>query len=1341
MADLRPPPIRLIVLRHPFSQSREVVEAPFGQTLEALAADQDLADAHALALVGGVAVPRAAWKWLKPKPGVEVILRRVPEKGGKSGLGALLSIASFFVPAFGPTISILGQSFSVGQMLVKGALFLASSALSRPQSQRLGSTGARDAPTFQLTGTSNKAAPYGPVPRLYGCHRIYPPIAAVPYTETIGGKHYLNMLFDFGYGPLLFDDFRIGATPLANFTGVEMEVRPGYENDAPITLYRNDVSAQALAILIEQADGARVIETGLGADEATLNFVFQQGLVTFDPESGGRLNRTVRIHVDYRLAGSGGPWLYEGVQGTVVPTASTAATLIASTATSKTYRTDEKTTGAVQLSVDMVEGDELRISTRSYGDTVWVQQSVQVCAGGAMVVTYVTNGEQLIPVEEWVTDEGTRSVSLIVAPSVQSEILIEQVTPAAAPVVNGFSYSYPSSGYYDFRARKVSPYLTSARIIFPTRGKYEIRVQRITADTESSSVLDDITWSGLNSVTYASPTNVTGHALIALRIEATEQLSGVVQEFSAICTALLKTWDGAAWTDWVETRNPAWAYADILSGTANARPIDRARLDADALKAWADDCAAGGIEFNGVFDFRTTVFEAARDVAAVGRASFHMRDGLYSIVQDKAQTVPVQHFTPRNSWGYSGSRRFVELPHALKCRFLNRDKDWQQDERMVCDDGYTEETATRFEVIELFGVDNADQAWKDGRRYIANARLRPEEHSFFADVEHIVCNRGDLIRVSHDVPLFGLGYGRLKAVTLNGTSEATAATLDAAIVMETGQAYSLRIRRANGASVVAGIDVVVGEQTAVTFTTPIPAASAPAAGDLFMFGKTGAESVELLVTAIEPRADLSAQIKCVDAAPAVYQADAGTIPPWTSQISLPAVWERRPARPILEEPASDESVLILTPDGGYQAVMQIEVSIPGGSVVPAVSLEITWRAEDDDAWQVMSLPPVSPQTVTIADVQAGIAYQVRARTLGGDGSASLYTEIAHTVIGASTAPPAVTNLLIRNGGLVWDHAPPRDHAGYRVRYRFDMSRHWDSAAPAHIGLVTDTPFPVDSILAAGGTAVFLVRAEDLAGNLSEEPATLIVNLGDAVTDNVILTHNLHTAFPGTVVDGAVDAGKLKADDTAAFWGPAGSPFWGLPDAAFWDTQFAQMTYTFSVAPSVEESGPGRVLLAHDLTGNGFAIDFKMAGSEEAFWGAPDEPFWGAAADPFWALPPDWTAWPGELTPIPAAGIDFRIVMAGGSQRGIIHTLSVLLDVPDVIEHLDDVAIDSAGTRLPLAAAYRAIQNVGLTLQDAGTGARSIFIIDKDADLGPLVQARDGSGTPVDALIDATIQGY
>lgn len=59
-----------------------------------------------------------------------------------------------------------------------------------------------------------------------------------------------------------------------------------------------------------------------------------------------------------------------------------------------------------------------------------------------------------------------------------------------------------------------------------------------------------------------------------------------------------------------------------------------------------------------------------------------MRDGKFSVVRDVPQTVPVQHFTPRNATGFRGLKTFTRLPHGLKVRFVNPEREWQQGNRV-----------------------------------------------------------------------------------------------------------------------------------------------------------------------------------------------------------------------------------------------------------------------------------------------------------------------------------------------------------------------------------------------------------------------------------------------------------------------------------------------------------------------------------------------------------------------------------------------------------------------------------------------------------------------------------
>ena len=128
-------------------------------------------------------------------------------------------------------------------------------------------------------------------------------------------------------------------------------------------------------------------------------------------------------------------------------------------------------------------------------------------------------------------------------------------------------------------------------------------------------------------------------------------------------------------------------------------------------------------EFNGIFDTKTSVYEALKVVGNVANGSFNISDGKYSVIIDRERSTPVQHFTPRNSWGFKASKTFPQESHAIRARYVEPDQDWQQDEIIVYDDGYSEDNATFFQESEYFGVTDSSQAFRLGRFELAAKRF------------------------------------------------------------------------------------------------------------------------------------------------------------------------------------------------------------------------------------------------------------------------------------------------------------------------------------------------------------------------------------------------------------------------------------------------------------------------------------------------------------------------------------------------------------------------------------------------------------------------------------------
>lgn len=409
-------------------------------------------------------------------------------------------------------------------------------------------------------------------------------------------------------------------------------------------------------------------------------------------------------------------------------------------------------------------------------------------------------------------------------------------------------------------------------------GQYEVRVTRgifgWTGQVEQG--FNTMVWTLLRSISHQLP-STTGTTKLAVRIKATDQLNGVVSTLNCISAQRVRRWDGVngVWLAPVATQNPAWVALWLMTECpAVIRRLGDERVDLNAIAQWAAECETKGLAVGMVLDSQRAFGDLLRDVFATGRATMGLRNGLYSPVRDIAQTVPVQMFTPANSSGFSYSRSFVPPPHALRVKFRNPAEN-QEDTRTVYWDGYNAANATRFEELDLRMVDSPDAVWRLARYYLAVMWLRSTQYSYTSDIEHLVVERGDLVHVAHDITGWGVGWGRVRAIA------GSTVTLDQPVTLEAGKTYVLRIRTDDNAQHEETITSPAGETASLTLAAPITGAP----GDLWVVGEVASAVAALIVRKIEPQGELSARLTCVDAAPEVWSADAGTPPAFVSEIT------------------------------------------------------------------------------------------------------------------------------------------------------------------------------------------------------------------------------------------------------------------------------------------------------------------------------------------------------------------------------------------------------------------------------------------------------------------------
>jgi hypothetical protein len=1398
-------PVHLVGRLRPFGDRRIDAHLPAGLSVaEILEAQQITATPMLRVFVGDREVPPERWAHVRPRPGRMVTVAATPLGGGngKTALRIVATIALIAVSA-GAGSALLEAGYTATQAAVAGGLItlaggLLISALIPPPKPRLSGEEDRSSPT--ITGGRNEIRQYGVIPQVLGYHRFVPPFAAVPYTENVGDDQYLRMLFAF-YGPLEISDIRIGDTPIEEFEGVELEVRSGLEDEDPISLYPGTINEEPLSILLEESAGFQVRTSRPDVDELSVDITFPTGLAEVEAD-GSRTPRTVGVEVEYSPAGAGTWQLVNGGGGASGSPANAGEMRMLFRTPEVVYGGDVYHEEAVSWGGGFAGAKPAYLPATGYSWSAWAylrvtspgtyrfsvdsSDAADVFVRGRPASSFygthaaagsydgqagdeIELGEGFHRIEirmearsgagavsvAWSRDGGAWEVIPAAVYRLGTLLLSPQGLGVRWFVANGYASTIATTAAQTTPLRRSLAWAVE-------RGQYDVRLRRVTADTAEDRILDDVYWTALRSIKNEDPIRLADLAKIALRIKATDQLSGGIDQLNFLGRSIVPDWDAASET-WITrgTNNPASIYCWILQGRANARPVADHRIDLAELASWHEACDEEGLTFNAVIDFPGTVYERLADVAAAGRATFGMRDGKFSIVRDRPQTTPVQHFTPRNSWGFSAERAFPDLPHALRIRFLDEENGYQQTERIVLDDGYQLDgldafgvaapelpLATRYESLEFFGVTGAEQIWKHGRYYLAVAKLRPEISSISVDVEHLACNRGDLVYVTHDVPLWGDGYGRLMRRNLDSGGNLVGFDLDDEVTMDAGVDYRLRVRLEDNSDWVRAVVPVEGVHRRVTLSNPISAAETwPQAGDLYMFGRAGLDTRELLVRSIEIERDMSARLTLVDHAPAVHLADQGVIPPWDPGISRPPVYQDGPEVPSIVYIQSDDWVMIRGSDGVLRPRLLLVIARPTSNRPLPSHYQVRTRALPSSGdpvgpWTSYPLFPAGNGYLYLEGVEVGVTYQIRVRAVTALGRASAWAEAEHTVVGNVLPPPDVEAFDVQrlaDGTRRYQWALgviPPDIAGVLIRYGLAASSPtWEQMTELHEG-VLEGASPQEMNVPVAGSWRFGIKMVDTAGNESVNMLTVDRVLGRPRRPDSIATVDARIdGWPGTKTSCFVSSPgpMLEANDLATWASLAGVQL--VSTWAQWQRWNLEPAYQIRYVHPAIDLG--------DVVSSSPAIAVVVTGSAVVEVRTSED---GVSYT-------DWTEYSlVEGTAVEARYHQWRVTVTRTDAEPVPTIREMVMDAiaqpqEQFLDNLDtasltgDYRIGVGDVRIPIdRTRFMVIRSVTLTFNGVGAGWTYV-IVDKDEAIGPRVQLFQITGEPGDATVDVTVRGF
>lgn len=1332
----------------PFSNKQIKATAVVGSTLQQI---HDLVlptrlvgSVDAMIFINGEKIFPANWKRVRPKEGTVINVRIVPGKGptgGKNPIATLLTIAVLIAApyaGFALAASLVGTAgitfASVGVLTsvftatvgVVGAL-LVNAIAPPPKPRNLGQVSdPAESPTQFIEGASNQLNPFGVVPVCLGTNLIVPPQAAKPFVETQDNQQYVRQLFTYGYGDsVVISNLQIGTTPIEEFTDFDIEHKLNGDLHTGTTLYTNSVNEDDYNILLQQVDGFTLRTTHINVDEAVVDVTFPNGLVAFDA-NGSQINTTVLLQMQYAPTGTS-DWspaidAYSPISTQTIteqpgPTTNQMV-VITGTEYLIGYRTDV-------VVLDIYSGVA----------SVVIGTATSLDIAGATAPTMPTNALRLSTVVVKTLSRITSATATIISATDDRDLSLVgntfentadfKVTFSGAVLsinTGGLSVGTAVSQLNITSAQREA-LRQSVRVVFPVNGTYDIRIERITADSTVTTTQDQVFLTAIKSVKYITPVNLVGINGTAIRIKGTDQLNGAIDQFNALASNVISDYneDIAAWQPAI-TSNPASLYRYVLQGGAhsfpNAKPIPDDEIDIDDLEAWHTYCVLKGYEYNRIIDYVTTIDEVLRDIASAGAASPTMVDGKRTIVVDNEKDDIVQWITPRNSWQYQGIMTYPDLPHAFRCQFRNKAIGYLQDEVIIYDDGYSEfgevtgtVAATLFEVLDLQSCTNSDGAFKIGRRQIASARLRPETHTAMMDMENLVALRGQRVKFVSDIPLIGIGQARIKTVT-TAMGNVTNITVDDTIEVPDNSNYYVQVRLQNGDLLYESVVTTISDQTSFNFTVPFSTSTSPSIGDLCTFVEIGDQN-DFIVTKIEPQADLSAKLTFVDYAPAIFTAETAPIPPFNSNVTTPLEFIR-PVPPVLLTSQSNESVMIRNSDGSLisRAIFTFKNNNQGD-----VQILVQVRVSGSTVFTNANVLESTPERLILTGLEDGINYDIEVRyQRNGSNMISLPLLInSFNFVGASSLPDDITNFIVTITGQTalfkWDPSAAIDHAFYRLKFtKTFVGGTWETAQ-----ILEDQIF--ENRLATvflGGT--YFLKDVDILGNESENAAA-VITYDPGVTQNVVATLEEDPAFAGNKVNIVMVGGKLILADTSmdGYYYFNENPF----DLG--------AVYTSLVSGSIIANGnywidlfePADLFALTDMFGMGA---FDLFSSDDLFL-SPD--LFGVGVDS-WSVqlqysvtnddpadsPVIWEAYtPFVAGNLQFRGIDFRLYMHS-SMANItpqISALSVTIDMPDRIERGNGVNCDSViGTIITYTPPFKEDPAVGITLQNSATDDKIVF---------------------------------
>lgn len=267
----------------------------------------------------------------------------------------------------------------------------------------------------------------------------------------------------------------------------------------------------------------------------------------------------------------------------------------------------------------------------------------------------------------------------------------------------------------------------------------------------------------------------TGRNALAIRIKATGQLYGSLDQVNAICEAKVNDWSGGDWSTVRYTSNPAsillWFLRGYWVGTGADRRLragyglDDDQIDFESLQLWHAFCDDNNLECNMVVKDERAEDDIARVICQCGWARMDRSSGKLGVIFESSERPVTAVVNPANVVAGSVNITYdnENLADEFVGTFIDKDSEWQTNtiRRPVTHF----DTSGEFPVdIRLEGITNRLQAAKMLNQAAAAQYYHQRTITWEMDAEGIAIGIGDVVGMVNGL-MGGTKGGRLSSIS------------------------------------------------------------------------------------------------------------------------------------------------------------------------------------------------------------------------------------------------------------------------------------------------------------------------------------------------------------------------------------------------------------------------------------------------------------------------------------------------------------------------------------------------------------------------------------------------